>query len=405
MRPAFTLVWLFAALAAVLLAGCGPDEFSQAERQAIAGLSLDKLPKLPPSPTNAHADDPAAAALGATLFFDRGLSANGEVACATCHVIDRQFQDGLALARGIGTTNRRTMPLAGVAWSPWFFWDGRKDSLWSQALAPMENPVEHGSTRTFYARYVAGRYGERYARIFGPLPDLTGAPAAAGPLGSAGERAAWQAMPQPQRDGVDRLFANLGKAIEAFERSLVHAPTRFDRFAAALEGGKTPAPGAALTEEEKLGLKLFIGKANCVTCHNGPRFTDDHFHNTGVPPVAGLPQDLGRLTAVRQVADDPFNCLGRFSDAADEAACGELRFMVKDGEVLVRAYKTPSLRGVAGRAPYMHSGQFEDLDAVLDHYSRAPAPPSGASELHPLTLSERERKALIAFLGTLSQDD
>ncbi len=403
MRPASVLGSLLAALAAftLLLAGCGPDAFTEAERQTIAKLSLDKLPELPPSPTNAHADDPAAAALGATLFFDRGLSANGQVACATCHVIDSQFQDGLALGRGIGTTNRRTMPLAGVAWSPWFFWDGRKDSLWSQALTPMENPVEHGATRTFYARYVAARYGERMARIFGPLPDLAGAPATAGPLGSAAERAAWEKMPQPQRDGVDRVFSDLGKAIEAFERSLVHAPTRFDRFATALAAGTTPAPDAAFTDEERLGLKLFVGKANCVTCHNGPRFTDDHFHNTGVPPVAGLPEDLGRQTAVRQVADDPFNCLGRFSDA-DEAACGELRFMVKDGEALVRAYKTPSLRGVAGRAPYMHAGQFETLDAVLDHYSRAPAPPSGASELHPLALSERERKALIAFLGTLS---
>ena len=89
---------------------------------------------------------PAAAALGATLFFDQRLSRNGKVACATCHKIDRQFQDDLPHAAGLGTTNRRTMPLAGVAWSPWFFWDGRRDSLWSQALTPLENPSSMPAT-------------------------------------------------------------------------------------------------------------------------------------------------------------------------------------------------------------------------------------------------------------------
>ena len=157
-----------------------------------------------------------------------------------------------------------------------------------------------------------------------------------------------------------------------------------------------------LSAEERAGLKLFIGKGECVRCHNGPRFTDGHFHNTGVPPVAGLPEDLGRETGVAKVAADPFNCLGKFRDGSD-AACGELRFMVKDKPELRRAYKTPSLRGVADRPPYMHAGQIATLEEVIDHDARAPASADGHSELNPLTLSERERKELMAFLKTLSE--
>ncbi|MCX7304685.1 MAG: c-type cytochrome [Hyphomicrobiales bacterium] len=390
-----------ALLASAILSGCGGEDFTPAEKATIASLSLADLPPLPADPTNKYADDPAAAALGATLFFDQRMSRDSVVACGTCHLIDRQFQDDLARGKGAGVSNRRTMPLAGVAWSPWMFWDGRRDSLWSQALTPLEDQREHAATRAFYAHFVADSFNERYQRIFGPLPDLASVPPDAGPFGTEPQKAAWNAMSAGQQEAVNRVFANLGKAIGAFERSLAPQETRFDRFAAALASGKSTGADAKLTAEEIAGLKLFIGKANCSTCHNGPRFTDDGFHNTGVPAVEGLPEDLGRATGATQVAADPFNCLGAFSDAGPEA-CGELRFMVKDSPRLTRAYKPPSLRGAATRPPYMHSGQFATLDEVIDHYARAPAAPSGASELHPLTLSERERQQLIAFLKTLA---
>src|SRR5262245_8785905 len=378
-----------------------PSVFDQAEREVIASLALTALPPLPHDPTNRVADNPAAAAFGATLFFDRRLSRDGTISCSTCHLLDRQFQDDLPLGKAIGTTNRRTMPLAGVAWSPWLFWDGRRDSLWSQALTPLENQVEHAGNRTAYAHFIARKFHDRYERIFGPLPDLTGTPENAGPFGNAAEQAAWKAMTESQRDGIDRVFSNIGKAIAAFERTIVPEETRFDRFAATLAAGKRPERDAAFSDEEMLGLKLFIGKANCVRCHDGARFTDNHFHNTGVPPVAGLPEDLGRETGVKEVAADPFNCLGKFSDAGP-GACDELRFMVTGGEALKRAYKTPSLRGAADRPPDMHAGQIKTLDAVIGHYSRAPASVSGTSEVHPLSLSDRERSALIAFLKTLN---
>jgi len=384
---------------ALALAACNPSALSEEEKAVVASLSLDALPPLPADPTNRVADDRRAAAFGATLFFDTDFSANGAVSCGTCHQIDRQFQDDLPLAKGIGTTDRRTMPLAGVAWSPWQFWDGRKDSLWAQALGPMEDAREHGGDRTSFARLVAQKYRSRYEGIFGPLPELAGLPEHASPKGDAPAQAAWQAMPGDKRDEIDTVFANLGKAIAAFERSIQHPQTRFDRFAAALASGRKPEGDAVFSDLETEGLKLFIGKAQCVTCHNGPRFTDEHFHNTGVPAVPGLPQDRGRAQAVAQVLADPFNCQGRFSDAPDR--CDELRFMIREGEELERAFKTPSLRGAASRPPYMHSGQIATLEEVIDHYSRAPASEGGHSELDPIIFTDRGRAALIAFLKTL----
>lgn len=387
----------------VLLSGCGQADFTEQEKRVIASLSLSALGDLPPDPTNRVADSEVAASLGARLFFDTGMSANGEVACATCHLPERQFQDDLPLAQGIGTTDRRTMPLANVAYSPWQFWDGRKDSLWSQALGPLEDAVEHGSDRTALVRYVAETYGERYETVFGPLPEMQGLPESAGPKGDEAARAAWDAMAEEDRFAVDTVFANIGKSLDAFQRTIRHEPTRFDRFADAVAAGRTPEGDAALTPLEIEGLRLFIGKANCIDCHNGPRFTDDHFHNTAVPPVPGLPEDRGRAGIIQELIEDPFNCLGAFSDGTEDD-CAELRFMLTDSEELERAFKTPSLRGAASRPPYMHSGQIATLEEVIDHYSTAPEPVSGISQISPVVFTDRGRRALIAFLETLEPD-
>ncbi len=400
----FALVATAAALA-VAVAGWswfGPatPAGSPAETLLIASLSLSRLPELPPDPSNVVGDDPAAAELGRTLFFDRRLSGNGKVACASCHLPDRHFQDGTALAMGMGQTNRRTMPLAGVAYSPWMFWDGRRDSQWSQALGPLESSVEHGADRTQIARLIAANYSADYQATFGALPDFSALPEHATPLGSDTAQASWDELTEGQRDQIDRVFANVGKAIAAFERTIQPRPTRFDAYADALAAGRDTT--GLLTPAELEGLRLFVGRGDCTKCHNGPLFTDQHFHNTGVPAVAGLPEDNGRMAAVAQVLADPFNCLGRYSDAGP-ADCAELRYMDRDGEELLRAYKPPSLRGVTERAPYMHAGQVPTLTAVLRHYNAAPAAPAGHSELNPLALSETELAALEAFLGTLSE--
>ena len=395
-----------AALAMVAGAGLGgrssSAKWSAEERSMMASLTLDKLEALPHDPSNRVADDTMAARFGRQLFFDVKLSLNGRVSCATCHLPERDFQDDTPLARGVGVTGRRTMPITGTAHSPWLFWDGRTDSQWAQALGPLESAVEHGGDRTQYAQYIAASYGRDYERLFGRMPDLAGLPAHAGPNGDSATRAAWSALPVARREDITRVYSNMGKAIAAFERRITFSPTRFDRYVGVELAGKPHSAADSLSPDEEAGLRLFIGKANCTTCHNGARLTDDHFHNTGVPAsslVAGV--DSGRTTGVRDVVAGEFNCLSRYSDAKPEE-CSELRFAVTDGDELLRAFKTPSLRNVVKRAPYMHAGQLSTLAAVIEHYDRAPRAPFGKSELKRLKLSADERRQIEAFLGTLS---
>jgi cytochrome c peroxidase len=376
--------------------------WNDSELATLRTLWLGSLPPLPPDPSNAVADDPRAAELGRKLFFDARFSANGAIACAACHIPERGFQDDRPLAIGLGVADRRTMPLLGVAYSPWFFWDGRKDSLWSQALAPLENPVEHGGDRTQYVHLLAKHYQKEYEAIFGPLPDLAHLPAHAGPVADEVVNAAWLEMSDQQRADISRAFANMGKAIAAYERQLTPAPTRFDRYVETLlADGEQKATSQLLNTDEIAGLKLFIGKAQCVNCHNGPLFTNHDFHNTGAP-APGLPEDLGRTTGVERLLADEFNCLGDFSDAAPDECTG-LRFIVTNPFSQLRRFKPPSLRGAADRPPYMHAGQFASLEEVVHHYNLAPIAPVGHSELAALHLTEGEMSQLVSFLKTLSQ--
>ena len=377
------------------------SDWTEAEIASLRSVWIGSLEKLPPDPSNVYSDSPAAAALGHKLFFDRRFSSTGSISCSVCHRPERLFQDDIRLGRGIGTTNRRTMTIIGTAYSPWLFWDGRKDSLWSQALGPMENPVEHGGNRTQYAHLIARYYRQEYEALFGPLPDLSGLPASAGPVPDPQARSAWEAMPPQQQEAVTHIYANMGKAIAAYERLLLPGPARFDQYAQAMLQGDQRSAGKILTAREIAGLKLFIGKANCLQCHNGPLFTDNHFHNTGVPDVPGLPEDLGRASGAKLVQSDEFNCLSPYSDARP-GDCRELRYMIAEGGELVRQFKPPSLRNVTGRAPYMHAGQYASLEDVLAHYNLAPDAPRGHSELEALSLTADEIDQLIAFLGTLS---
>jgi cytochrome c peroxidase len=392
-----------AALATVLVAALAGrrDGWTPKERATLRSLSLGSLGPLPADPSNRYADDARAAALGERLFSDTRLSGNGKVSCATCHVPQKDFQDGTPLAHGVGTTGRRTMPIAGTAHGAWFFWDGRTDSQWSQALGPLESAVEHGGTRTQYAHTIGAHYRAEYEAVFGRLPSLDGLPAQAGPVADTAWRAAWNRIPAARQGEISRVYANIGKAIAAFERRVELAPTRFDRYVDAELAGRAHDSTSSLSEDEIAGLRLFVGKANCVNCHNGARLTDDHFHNTGVPASALVAAvDSGRSVGVRQAVAAEFACTGKYSDAT-AGDCAELRFATTDGEELVRAYKTPSLRGVAERAPYMHAGQIATLAEVIDHYDRAPKSPFGHSELKPLKLSATERRQIESFLRTL----
>ncbi|MGZ5662110.1 MAG: cytochrome-c peroxidase [Usitatibacter sp.] len=369
MKPRTIIVLAVSALAVLLSFGARVGFPASPVPKKVLALSLEALGPLPADPGNRWADDPAAAALGRRLFFDQRLSGNGRVSCGTCHDPENDFQDGMPLAKGMGTTHRRTMPIAGAAYGRFFFWDGRKDSLWSQALGPLESPVEHGGDRMRYARIVAAHYREEYERVFGPLPE------------------------PGEREGATRIFVNIGKAIEAYERRIQFLPSRFDRFVREWRRSGV-MPRDILDEREIAGLRLFIGKAACVDCHKGPLLNHDKFFNTGVPVRGALPPDHGRATAIASLKADEFNCRSRWSDAGP-GECRELPRRVPASE---RAFKVPSLRNVADRAPYMHAGQFATLAEVLDHYNRAP----GESVLNALHLSPAELDELEAFLRTLS---
>lgn len=348
-----------------------PEGWTDLERTRI--LSLSPLPAPPPRPTNAVADLPAAAELGRALFFDEGMSADGQTSCASCHVPDLHFTDGERVATAIGTGKRNTPSIEASAWGTWYFWDGRADSAWAQAAGPLLNPLEHGLGADAVRARVAEAHSPAFEDVFGPVSD------------------------DPQR-----VLAQVGKAIEAFERTVGPGASRFDRYADDLRAGRE---SDALTAQEARGLRLFVGEAGCVDCHNGPLFTDGQFHNLGLPTVPDGGIDPGRARGAGDVLVDPLNCRGAYSDAPD--ACPELTYLDPSFPDFAAAFKTPSLRNVARTAPYMHDGQLATLDAVLLFYDTLPGRALvGHRELtlRPLRLSDRDRAALVAFLGALTAE-
>ncbi len=411
-----------AGVALLLLGACGAtiaaerddaasrDGWTPAEVRTLATMRIGAMPPAAADPSNAVDPSPAAAAMGKRLFNDTRFSRNGAVSCASCHSPEKQFQDGLPVGKGVGTGSRRSMPIVGAGQGPWLFWDGRKDSAWSQALGPLEDSVEHASNRTRIARLVAANYTREYEAIFGRLPDLSGLPQDATPNGDTNEKLAWEALPMARRQDVSRVFANMGKAIAAYEKTLHYGESRFDEYVKLLSSREARA-SQVLTPAEVNGLRTFMGKGQCVTCHNGPLFTDQAFHNTGVPQRDASKPDGGRAAALVKVKQDEFNCLGPFSDAKPDA-CSELTFLSTASKELEGAFKTPSLRNVSLRPPYMHAGQFATIEEVIRHYVKAPAATVGHTELahgepghsqrKPIQLSEQEIQELVAFLGTLA---
>ena len=340
-----------------------PLEVSFASSQ-LRGLSLQARPKrLRPDRTNRFADSVEAAALGKELFFDKRLSGDGLTSCATCHVPAIAFADGKRFSKpGL---LRNTPSLLGVSESPWLHWDGRRDSLWSQALLPIESPEEMGGSRAAVATLLRGAYGESYKR-----------------LGQSAQ--------------VDAVFSDAGKFLAAYERTLQPRASRFDRYVEQLEAGR---PGSALTGDEVAGLGIFMSaEARCMQCHNGPLFTNQNFHNIGTGTFDGDKPDFGRAMGLMALPYDPFNCRSAFSD--DRSTCASLEFAKQDGHdgLLNGAFKVPGLRDVALTAPYMHDGSMATLEAVVEHYRK---PPKG-SELRPISISDGEARQLAAFLRSLT---
>ena len=321
------------------------------------------------------------------------------------------------MAQGLGAGRRNTPTLWGVAFGRSFNWDGRSDSLWGQALGPIESAHEMGSSRVEVVRLVAGDADlrGRYERVFGPIDrDLRARLPAVpcGPLPSApgqaersdDPRACWQGLAQDLRQSTTRVFVNVGKAIAAYEATLRPGASRFDRFVRDLAAGDARGAAARLTPAEQRGLRLFIAtpRTGCLNCHNGPMLSNGGFHDVGTNLGTPSTLELGHMLGSRLLEASEFRCDGAFSDALP-AQCTTLNHQVADATGEGRgAFKVPTLRGVARTAPYAHDGRFADLKAVLNHYRAPPTTGRGAAhELKPLALTDRDVDDLVRFLGTL----
>lgn len=412
-RAAFALALLALGLAAASAPDGGGVAFSETEVRRL--LQHTGLGAPPPDPTNAWADDARAARFGQRLFFDVRLSANGALSCASCHDPAQGFADGKPLAVGLGTAERHTPSLWNAAFQRWYFWDGRVDTLWGQAVQPLENPVELGSSRTALARLVAldATLRAEYEALFGALPtelEAGSLPEHARPVPEDAQHAharAWAALAPERRAAVEHVAVRCFKALAAYQRRLVSARAPFDVFAEGLRDGD-PAKLAALDDSAQRGAKLFVGSARCRTCHSGPNFSDGEFHDLGLaPPGGGRAQDSGRFGGLERLLADPFNSASAHSDARDGEKSRALGSLVV-GPQSWGEFKTPSLRNVARTAPYSHAGRFATLEDVVHFYATLegmlPAGHHAESILLPLDLQAGERADLLAFLRSLTDE-
>jgi cytochrome c peroxidase len=331
---------------------------------------------LPPNviPPAVPADNPSSKekiALGRKLFFDKRLSSDGSVACATCHDPLHAFADGRgkATSAGVGgALGARNAPTAlNAAFLSAQFWDGRAATLEEQAVQPLINPIEHGFAD--HAAVVArlrevGDYAEPFRSAFGS-DEIT--------------------------------IAGVGQAVASFERELVEVSAPIDRFLA--------GDASAIPEDAKRGWELFNGKARCNTCHGWvesfPLFTDDDFHNIGVGTKA---VDFAAASRAAAAAVDAGKSIDQLAVGdAEKSALG--RFLVTREQRHLGAFKTPQLRNVARTAPYMHDGSQTTLADVIAFYDKGgEANPYLDGGMRPLALTEQERADLVALLQTFTSD-
>lgn len=368
------------------------DLFSDSEWAVVERLS--PLPnKPPPNPTNRFADNPDAAQLGQMFFFDARFSKNSTISCATCHSPFHGFADVEATSLGNRRGTRNAPTVLNAAYNEWQFWDGRADTLWAQALFALEGQDEQAGTRLQYAHLVHRHYQADYEAIFGPLPNLEDARRFP-PDGKTGDPT-FDNMSEADRIAINTVFANIGKAIEAYERLLISGNAPFDRYVAGDE--------KAITLEAKRGLKVFIGKGVCVLCHGTPHFRDNDFHNLGIPQDR-LPEDIGRFQGIAELLADPFNSASIYSDSRADAA--QMLNLLEPRLEHQGEFKTPTLRNVALTAPYFHTGEFPTLASVIEFNNAGGSTNEFAGRqavaIEPLHLTEQEKKDLVKFLETLT---
>jgi len=304
--------------------------------------------------------------LGRKLFFDKRLSADNTISCATCHDPEKGFADREKIAVGIkgrkGTRNSPTV--INTAFFDFQFWDGRAQTLEEQAKQPIINPREMGMpSHDATVKKISGipEYESSFRTVFG-TDEIT----------------------------IDHIV----KAIASFERTLNTLNTPFDRF---IRGDND-----AISDSAKNGWILFREKARCITCHeftpSYPFFTDNKFHNIG---VAMNDKDFEALA--RSAADSGAD----LSKLAHEEGAAELgRFLVTKEQKDIGAFKTSGLRNIELTAPYMHDGSEPTLKSVVEFYNKGGIPnPNLDGGIRPLDLSESEMNDLVEFMKTLTSDD
>ena len=314
--------------------GCAVLAAALASTFAADGSTYDPYlrPAKAPEPAG-NVGTPARVALGKTLFFDPRLSGSDWISCASCHNPARAWSDGLPTGNGHGMQKltRATPALVNCGFNKTLMWDGRFTSLEEQALGPISSPAD---------------MNQDLAMLPGKLSAISG----------------YRSMFDAAYPGEGINARTIGKAIAAYERTLLSGESPFDRW----RKGDPRAVDAAV----KRGFDVFEGKGKCVKCHEGFNFTDNAFHNIGLKSMGEI--DVGRFTE-HQVAD------------------------------VYRAFRTPTLRDVALTAPYMHDGQYATLEEVVEHYDRGGDDPDHLSRnIAPLGLSAQEKADLVSFLRSLT---
>jgi cytochrome c peroxidase len=268
--------------------------------------------------------------LGKQLFFDKRLSVDGTVSCAGCHDPSRGWSGPRTTARGVRgqVPSRKAPSIINVAFLHFLFWDGRAASLEEQALAPIQDAAE-------MAMPSLHELEDRLNRIQGYREQFR------------------------QAFGTDVTAESVGKALAAYQRTLLSGDAPYDRYKAGEEG--------AMSARAVRGMKLFFHKAHCSACHSGPAFSDSAFHNIGIG-MTGKDFDAGRQKVSGLLGDRG-------------------------------SFRTPSLREVARTAPYMHDGSLKTLEEVVEHYDRGGVPnPQLDEEIFPLKLTAKEKRDLVAFV-------
>lgn len=401
-----TIKCLLISLLTLALADANAAYWSGKELSTLKTFQLKHLDDSTNHKSNRFAYQSKAAEFGKAIFFDKRFSLDQSIACASCHQPDKAFTDGLAKAKGIHKTGRNTQTLLGAAYQEWFYWDGRKDSLWSQALIPFEAADEMASSRVAVLRIIAKdkTYRQQYETLFGQFPMVVMSkhvPPQAGPWGDNKTRDNWYRIAPPIQDKINQAYANVGKAIAAYERTIKLPETTLDQYLELLlKDGETKA-NKLVSESALAGMKLFIdqSKTHCMRCHNGPMFTNGGFHNINTGNFKGKQLDFGRFLGIQVVTQDMFNCLGKYSDAKPED-CSSLRFLPKQVHGDTQgAFKTPTLRYLNKTKPYFHDGRFNSIELVLKHYKQLSRK---NSELPALKLNKKESQQLADFLELLN---